>query len=89
MELMRFSLDILCDYKSLDPMKRKRIDQYGKYDLFRRFALDTFSTLLLIRNSGKKKINPRIESSYIDAMKYIDEDEIINRIDYVRSLKGG
>lgn len=86
LELMRFSLDIIYDYKSLDPMKRKRIDQYGKYDLFRRFALDTFSSLHILLNSGKTRLNTRIESSYHDALKYVDEEELIHRIEYVRSL---
>lgn len=87
LELMKFSLDIIYDYWSIDPVKRKRIDQYGKYDLFRRFALDTFSSLHILSNSGNTSLNPRIQKSYHDALRYIDEEEIIQRIDYVRSIK--
>ncbi len=85
LELMRFSLDIINDYQSIDPVKRKRIDQYGKYDLYRRFALDTFATLHII-DSGEGGLNPRIERAYLDAMNYIGIDEIEKRIESVRSI---
>jgi len=86
LELMRFCFDLLTDYESIDPVKRKRIDHYHKQDLFRRFALDTFASLHILSNYDITKINPRINAAYRDALNYISEDELNARIDYVRNM---
>ncbi len=53
--LLRFSMDVLTDYESLPPYTRKIIDDYGKRDLFRRFALDNFAGLMQIDRAGHLK----------------------------------
>ena len=87
LELIKFSLDILLDYKNMPYSKKKKIETFGKYDLFRRFALDTFASLYLIFEKEKTGTNPSIEKAYFDARKYISQQELDDRINEVRNLK--
>ena len=87
LELMKFSLDILVDYDNMEYSKRKKIDTFGKYDLFRRFSLDTFAALYIIIEEKNTNVNARIKKKYFDSMHYIDKKLIINRISEVRKLK--
>lgn len=85
LELMRFSLDILVDYESIDPVKRRRIERYHKRELFERFALDTFAALSIVAEQGGMK-NARLERAYCDALKYVEKAELEDRIQKVREL---
>jgi len=85
-ELMKFSLDVLINYTNMDYSKKKRIETYGKRDLFRRFALDTFVALYIIFEKENVGINHSIKNAYIDARKYICKPELEDRIREVRSL---
>ena len=85
-ELVKFSLDILRNYDSMDYSKKNKIETYEKHDLFRRFALDTFAALYLIIEKGNTEVNQSIRNAYFDAKKYIDDKELVDRIDEVRNL---
>ncbi len=50
--LLRFSHDLVTDPESLPVFSRVMIDEYGKLDLFRRFAADTFAGLYAYREAG-------------------------------------
>lgn len=86
LELVKFSLDILRNYDSMDYSKKKKIETYEKHDLFRRFALDTFAALYLIIEKKNTEVNQSIRNSYFDAKKYIDDKELVDRINEVRNL---
>ncbi len=86
LSLMEFSLNILQDYKNMAPSKKKKIETYQKYDLFRRFALDTFAALYLLFEKKNIGTNQSIKIAYLDARKYIDKQELEDRIKEVRSL---
>ena len=86
LELMTFSLDVLINYTNMDYSKKKRIETYGKQDLFRRFALDTFVALHIIFEKENAEINHSIKDAYMDAKKYLCEQELEDRIREVRSL---
>ena len=87
LELMKFSLDILLDYENMGFSKRKKIDPFEKYDLFRRFALDTFAALYILIEEKKVNVNPKVQVKYADSMNYLDKNKIIERIIEVRQLK--
>lgn len=87
LELMKFSLDILTDYDNMEFSKIKKIAAYDKYDLFRRFALDTFAALYIVIEENNIIVNDRIKKKYFDSMNYIDKQVLINRISEVRALK--
>lgn len=86
LELMAFSLDVLINYTNMDYSKKKRIETHGKRDLFRRFALDTFVALYIIFEKENVGINHSIKNAYMDARKYLCEQELEDRIMEVRSL---
>lgn len=86
LELMKFSLYILVWYDDIEYSKKKKIETYGKYDLFRRFALDTFSALYILIEQQDVDVNQRIKNRYFDALNYIDKQELERRIVEVRSL---
>lgn len=83
--LIRFSLDIMVNYEYIDPVNRRRIDRYHKRDLFERFALDTFAALSIIAEQGRLK-NTRLKRAYCDALNYVKEADIEDRIEEVRHL---
>jgi|GEM_PF-1661776 7-cyano-7-deazaguanine synthase in queuosine biosynthesis len=85
LELMRFSLDVLVDYESIHPVKRRRIEQHHKKDLFRRFSLDTFAALSIASENGHIR-NSRLRRAYADAMNYICKSDLEERIERVREL---
>jgi 7-cyano-7-deazaguanine synthase in queuosine biosynthesis len=85
LELMRFSLDLLIDYESIDPIKRRRIDRYHKHDLFRRFALDTFASLSIVSDNGGIR-NSRLEKAFNDALTYVERSDLEKRVESVRML---
>ena len=86
LELVKFSLDILRNYDNMDYSKKKKIETYEKQDLFKRFALDTFAALYLIVEKGNNEVNQSIKKAYFDAKKYIDDKELVDRINEVRNL---
>ncbi|MCQ1535359.1 hypothetical protein FTO70_06570 [Methanosarcina sp. KYL-1] len=87
LELMKFSFDVLVNYQKMDYRKKEKIETYGKYDLFRRFSLDTFAAIYILYEEKNVTLNPRIKNAYLDAIKYISKKEIEDRISYVRNLK--
>jgi hypothetical protein len=86
LELIKFCLDILLDYENMSFTKKKKIDAYGKYDLFRRFSLDTFAALYILFEKENKGTNQSISKAYFDARKYISQQELEERINEVRNL---
>lgn len=82
--VMRFCHDILVDYESINPVKRRRIDRYNKQDLFRRFALDTFAALHIVSRRGKIG-NTRLRKAFADSLNYVEIATLEERIEVVRA----
>jgi len=82
--LLRFSYDVLAKYDNMNFTSKENIFVYKKQRLFRRFALDNFAALYILKQKGKK-INPYAENLYQSALKQIGEAKIKERIEQVRS----
>ena len=81
--LLRFSYDILFDYKEMDEYSKQLITVYNKKDLFKRFALDNFAGLYEYYKINKK-LNPFVKNLYDDAMNNMSKQKLENRISKVR-----
>jgi hypothetical protein len=84
LHLLRFSMDFLSDYEGLPTYMTDIIRKYGKREVFRRYSLDTFAGLLLLRKEGK--LTDPIYVKFLEsALKTISIDELEDRIESVRS----
>jgi hypothetical protein len=81
--LLRFSYDVLADYPHLLASSRENIDEFSKRDLFRRFAIDTFSALHVYR-SEIGPLNPNLNSIYHVGVKRLTVQRLEKRIAKVR-----
>jgi 7-cyano-7-deazaguanine synthase in queuosine biosynthesis len=81
--LMRFSYDILKDYKHMIDSSVDNIENFGKKDLFVRYALDTFAGLYIYQQEVGK-LNPKISSLYNEALEEISIQRLQKRITKVR-----
>jgi 7-cyano-7-deazaguanine synthase in queuosine biosynthesis len=52
--LLNFSFDVLTDFESMEEYEVGMINEYGKKDLFRRFALDNFAAIHQLRRRNKR-----------------------------------
>lgn len=86
LSLMRFSYDILTDYENMPFFSKENAFLFDKFDLFKRFSLDTFSALYLI-NKMKGKLGDKIKSLYDQAISDIGEEALIKRIEEIRINK--
>lgn len=82
--LARFSYDILVNYSSMNFTSKENIFVYKKQRLFRRFALDTFAAIYILKEMGKNT-NPHIERLYATTINKIGQKEIQERIKQVRN----
>jgi 7-cyano-7-deazaguanine synthase in queuosine biosynthesis len=81
--LLRFSYDVLMDYRNMPYSSTENIMNYNKLDLFKRFSLDTFCGLYIY----KTQINPLnnyLDPIYDSGMLSIGKEKIIKRIEKVR-----
>jgi 7-cyano-7-deazaguanine synthase in queuosine biosynthesis len=46
LQLLQFSEDVLTNYKNMPLFQKEKIEEFGKQDLFRRFALDNFAAVM-------------------------------------------
>jgi hypothetical protein len=84
-ELYGFFFRYFTELQNMNFSKKKNIETYGKYDLFRRFSLDIFAALYLIFEKENKGSNQSIKKAYHDVRKYINEQELEDRIKEVRN----
>lgn len=83
LSLARFSLDLLTDYGHMLASSKENIEMFGKRDLFRRFALDTFAALKVYRD----EVGPThraLDRLYDAAVARVPEERLDRRIDKVR-----
>ena len=81
--ILDFSFKILTEYNNVPYFLKKNIVEYGKQDLFKRFALDSFASLYLLNKDNK--LSNYIQGIYSDYQEYLDINLIENRIEYVRN----
>jgi 7-cyano-7-deazaguanine synthase in queuosine biosynthesis len=82
--LLRFSLDVLLNYENMDFTSKENIFNYKKQRLFRRFALDNFAALYILKKK-KCSTNPYAENLYKEVLNRLGESKIMDRIEKVRS----
>lgn len=82
--LLRFSFDILVNYTDMNFTSKENIYIYKKQRLFRRFALDNFAAIYLLKKQ-KMDINPFIENLYAAFLKNVGEARLKKRIEDVRN----
>ena len=82
--LLRFSYDILINYEKMNFTSKENIFVYKKQRLFKRFALDNFAALYILR-SKKISINPHLENLYTSMIKHIGTEPLKKRISDVRA----
>lgn len=84
--LLNFSLDLLFNYKDMPLYATENIEAYNKIDLFRRFALDNFAAIHILKEKGIN-INNEIKYLYEDCLGKIGTDILDKRIEDVRNKK--
>jgi hypothetical protein len=84
--LLMFSRDILLDYQNMPFYQIENIEAYNKIDLFRRFALDNFAAIHILRNR-KTKITIEVMNIFKDVTSEIGLEILKERINQVRSRK--
>ena len=86
LSLLLFSQSILIDYKNMPFYQIENIEGYGKYDLFKRFALDNFAAIYLLKQQ-KLKLTKEVNQVFKDFIAIIGEGKLEERIEQVRSKK--
>lgn len=81
--LLRFSHDVLTDYNKMNSTSKENIFVYKKQRLFKRFALDNFAALFVLK-SDKIYTNPYADSLYENILKKVGVEALKNRITEVR-----
>ncbi|MBI2129463.1 7-cyano-7-deazaguanine synthase [Candidatus Woesearchaeota archaeon] len=84
--LARFSHDVLLKYETMNFTSKENIFIYKKQRLFKRFALDTFAAIYILKEKGFQT-NPYIENSYEAVINKLGIKKIKERIENVRSGK--
>jgi hypothetical protein len=83
--LVRFSADFLSDSDSLPQYVTEIIENHGKQDLFRRFALDNLSGFIRLSEKSTPSVLQRKLMDIV--LKAADRDELLERIEAVRDNK--
>lgn len=84
LHLLRFSMDFLNDFEGIPSYTTEIIRKYRKEEVFRRFSLDTFAGLLLLKSEGK--LLDTVYLKFLESiLKTISKDELENRIGSVRN----
>jgi 7-cyano-7-deazaguanine synthase in queuosine biosynthesis len=84
LNLLRFSSDVLTDYESLPDYSKENIEEYGKHNLFRRFALDNYLGILKVPQTKRNPVLSRLVS---DTLKDIKQAEIEERSEQLNASK--
>jgi len=86
LHLLRFSIDFLNDFEEIPNYTTEIIKKYRKEEVFRRFSLDTFAGLLLLKKEGK--LMDTVYLKFLElALKTISKDELEDRIESVKDGK--
>lgn len=86
LSLLKFSLDILINYKDMPLYSIENIESYNKLDLFKRFALDNFSAIHLLKKNGLS-LNKEVEYIYEECLDKVGTEELNERIENIRNKK--
>ncbi|MBI2673261.1 7-cyano-7-deazaguanine synthase [Candidatus Woesearchaeota archaeon] len=78
--------DVLLKYETMNFTSKENIFIYKKQRLFKRFALDTFAAIYILKEKGFQT-NPYIENSYEAVINKLGIKKIKERIENVRSGK--
>jgi 7-cyano-7-deazaguanine synthase in queuosine biosynthesis len=81
--LLRFSLDVLTDFPDLLSSSKDIIEDFGKRDLFKRFALDTFAGLYVYQTEVGP-LNPSLKALYQAGVIQLGTAKFEKRISKVR-----
>jgi len=84
--LLVFCQTLLIDYKSMPFYQIENIEGYNKQDLFKRFALDNFAAIYLLKQQ-KIKLTKEVTQVYKDCIDIIGEGKLEERIEQVRNKK--
>lgn len=84
LSLLMFSLDILTDYKDMPLYQIENIESYNKLELFKRFALDNFAAIYLLKKKGYS-LSREVKNMLEECLKEISEDILNKRIESVRN----
>lgn len=84
LSLLMFSLDILTDYKDMPLYQIENIESYNKLELFKRFALDNFAAIYLLKKKGYS-LSREVKNMLEECLKKISEDILNKRIESVRN----
>ena len=84
--LARFSHDVLLKYDTMIFTSKENIFIYKKQRMFKRFALDTFTSIYILKEKGFQT-NPYIERLYQIIINKLGVEKIKERIENVRSGK--
>jgi hypothetical protein len=85
--LMKLSYYVLFDYKSMPFYSKRKIREFKKHDLFKRFAMDNFSGLYLLFDKNGGGRNRRVRKLYRQMRDRLTKEQLEKRIEEVRSDK--
>jgi len=83
LSLLMFSLEILVDYGDMPFYEIENIESYNKLDLFKRFALDNFAALYILKKEGYAFVK-EVENLYEECLKRIGADILVKRIKSIK-----
>lgn len=86
LSLLMFSQNILTDYENMPYYQIENIESYGKQDLFRRFALDNFAAIFILK-SNKVKLTREVDRLFLDCIDQVGIEVLEERIEQVRNHK--
>lgn len=88
MSLLTYCRDLLVTPGSMEPFEREKIERYGKHDLFRRFALDQFAALHVLRTANEP-MRPGIRRMLDDVQSTVGVHGLESRLHQLRTLSVG
>jgi len=86
LSLLMFSRDFLLDYERMPFYQIENIESYTKKDLFKRFALDIYAAIHILKKR-KVKLTEEVETLYKNVSSKIGQEILEKRIEKVRSRK--
>jgi 7-cyano-7-deazaguanine synthase in queuosine biosynthesis len=85
LSLLTYCHDLLTDYGAMEPFEIEKIELYGKRDLFRRFALDQFAAIHILRDA-KKEITPAVRRIYESVALVVGTPALETRLHALRTF---
>ena len=83
--VLDFCGDFLIDPDGIPSYQRQLVDQYGKFDLYKRFSLDNYAALHRLRR--KQKLSPPVERAYKRVVRHLSgAGELQRRLDTLRKI---